>query len=285
MVPRRFGSPILASAFDETCCRSCSIVFVRRIRPRRAGMEGSVSVSPSFGTSSSSTAEPWQRTARGGTGRDVHDSPAPRSPGEGFDAATGHLVARPIDARWTLSSLHGRKVLVVEDHDDARELVASVLGAAGAEVITAASSRKRSNGIDWHNAGSIAGGSRSSRRRRLHAPAAHPRTNTYRDAALPAVALTAYARASDRERALAAGFLRLHHQAGRSAGARESDRIRPRDAILTRPRRNRVWHQGARSAWTDYGLGFQFRINVIGDSPASSTAATRNCCLSRETMY
>lgn len=34
-------------------------------------------------------------------------------------------------------ALRGRRVLVVEDHDDARELVASVIGAAGAEVTSA----------------------------------------------------------------------------------------------------------------------------------------------------
>ena len=106
-------------------------------------------------------------------------------------------------------ALHGRKVLVVEDHDDARELVASVLGAAGAEVISATSTREALDCLARHDTRPVVGGSGSSRRRRLHASAAHPRDENLGDRlALPAVAITAYARASDRERALAAGFLR-----------------------------------------------------------------------------
>ena len=101
--------------------------------------------------------------------------------------------------------LHGRKVLVVEDHDDARDLVACVLDAAGAEVTTAASSREALNGI--------AGTMPDLLLADLGLPdedgytlLRHIRANPT-SAALPAVALTAYARASDRERALAAGFL------------------------------------------------------------------------------
>ena len=101
--------------------------------------------------------------------------------------------------------LHGRKVLVVEDHDDARDLVACVLDAAGAEVTTAASTREA---LERH-AGTMPD--------LLLADLGLPDEDGYTLlrriranptlAALPAVALTAYARASDRERALAAGFL------------------------------------------------------------------------------
>ena len=97
------------------------------------------------------------------------------------------------------------KVLVVEDHADARDLVACVLDAAGAEVTTAASSREALKGI----AGTMPD--------LLLADLGLPDEDGYTllrriranptSAALPAVALTAYARASDRERALAAGFL------------------------------------------------------------------------------
>ena len=45
------------------------------------------------------------------------------------------------------SSFAWPQALVVEDHDDARDLVAYVLDAAGAEVTTAASSREALNGI------------------------------------------------------------------------------------------------------------------------------------------
>jgi CheY-like chemotaxis protein len=103
--------------------------------------------------------------------------------------------------------LRGRKVLVVEDHDDARELVVSVLGAAGAEVISARSTREALaclNSVTPHLLLADLGlpgedGYALLRRiRAMHSSA----MNT-----LPAVALTAYARASDRERALAAGFV------------------------------------------------------------------------------
>ena len=97
---------------------------------------------------------------------------------------------------------------MVEDHDDARELVASVLEAAGADVMTAASTPEAlvCMATTWPDL--------------LVADLGLPGEDGYmllshiqamkaRDgAALPVVALTAYARASDRERALAAGFQR-----------------------------------------------------------------------------
>ena len=105
-------------------------------------------------------------------------------------------------------TLHGRRVLLVEDHDDARELVANVLGAAGAEVISVTSAEEALECI----AGTmpdllladlgLPGEDGYALLQRIRA------MNTSQAQALPAVALTAYARASDRERALAAGFLR-----------------------------------------------------------------------------
>jgi CheY-like chemotaxis protein len=104
--------------------------------------------------------------------------------------------------------LHGRKVLVVEDHDDARELVARVLGEAGAEVISARSTAEALESLTV------------TRPDLLLADLGLPfedgytllqrvRAMTWADhQTIPAVALTAYARASDRERAIAAGFLR-----------------------------------------------------------------------------
>ncbi len=145
------------------------------------------------------------------------------SPGEGHGAT--FTIRLPIDRRTRVSTasetsalglsiaagvsrpLHGRKVLVVEDHDDARDLVACVLDAAGAEVTTAASTREALERI----AGTppdllladlgLPDEDGYTLLRRIRAiPTLHA-------GALPAVALTAYARASDRERALAAGFL------------------------------------------------------------------------------
>jgi CheY-like chemotaxis protein len=145
------------------------------------------------------------------------------SPGEGHGAT--FTIRLPIDRRTTASTeskgpalapsiaagllrpLHGRRVLVVEDHDDARDLVACVLGAAGAEVTTAASTSEALERIA------------AAMPDLLLADLGLPDEDGYTlltrirairtsDAdTLPAVALTAYARASDRDRALAAGFL------------------------------------------------------------------------------
>ena len=103
--------------------------------------------------------------------------------------------------------LQGRKVLVVEDHDDARELVARVLEAAGADVMTAASTRDALDRIAAAMPDLLLadlglpdedGYTLLKRIRAIPIPQAE---------ALPAVALTAYARATDRDRALAAGFV------------------------------------------------------------------------------
>jgi CheY-like chemotaxis protein len=103
-------------------------------------------------------------------------------------------------------SLSGRTVLVVEDHDDARELVASILSASGAVVMSATSSTEALRlfsetvpdllvadlGLPGEDGYALL-----QRIRAIDIPQAR---------ALPAVALTAYARPADRERALAAGF-------------------------------------------------------------------------------
>ena len=98
-------------------------------------------------------------------------------------------------------------MLVVEDHDDARELVASVLAAAGAEVMTAASTAEALDRIAGTKPDvlladlGLPGEDGYTLLRRIRAMKA------FDAEALPAVALTAYVRASDRQRALAAGFL------------------------------------------------------------------------------
>ena len=103
--------------------------------------------------------------------------------------------------------LRGNVVFVVEDDDDARELVASVLRSAGAEVMTAvsmASALDRMAGVvpdvlllDL----GLPGGDGCELLSRIR------EMKGFEARAVPAVALTAYARASDRDRALAAGFL------------------------------------------------------------------------------
>jgi hypothetical protein len=95
-------------------------------------------------------------------------------------------------------------VLVVEDEDDSRELVAAVLEAAGAEVSTAASSAEALSHLATHAPPSV-----------IVSDIGMPEEDGYRfiekalastGGGLPALALTAYARAEDRRRALNAGF-------------------------------------------------------------------------------
>ena len=111
-------------------------------------------------------------------------------------------------ASWPSNALRGRKVLVVEDYDDARELVASVIGAAGAGVTSATSTEEALKCLaeaapDLLVADlGLPGEDGYTLLERIRA------MNTPYTTALPAVALTAYARPSDRDRALAAGFLR-----------------------------------------------------------------------------
>ncbi len=101
-----------------------------------------------------------------------------------------------------LTRIAGRTILVVEDHDDARELIANVLEAAGGRVIAASTVREAMDraaegrpdllvadiGLPGEDGYDLL------RRMRTLYPG------------LPAIALSAYARSVDRDRALAAGF-------------------------------------------------------------------------------
>jgi CheY-like chemotaxis protein len=98
--------------------------------------------------------------------------------------------------------LRGRTILVVEDHDDARELIADMLERSGGRVIAAASTREAVERV------------RDVRPDLLLADLGLPGEDGYALLArfraiypdVPAIALTAYARETDRDRALAAGF-------------------------------------------------------------------------------
>jgi PAS domain S-box-containing protein len=102
----------------------------------------------------------------------------------------------------TLSVVRGRTILVVEDHDDARELIADVLERAGARVLAASTVRQALEEA------------RLARPDVLVTDLGLPGEDGYALLArfremypdVPAIALTAYARATDRSRALAAGF-------------------------------------------------------------------------------
>jgi PAS domain S-box-containing protein len=102
--------------------------------------------------------------------------------------------------------LDGVKVLVVDDEPDARELLAAGLGQCGAEVVTASSAREALEALAGGKFGVLISdigmpgedGYELISRVRALPPEAGGRT--------PAVALTAYARAEDRLRAMRAGF-------------------------------------------------------------------------------
>ena len=139
------------------------------------------------------------------------------SPGEGHGAtflfqlpsadrtlatSTGSASA-PSPGTTPAPTLRGRTILVVEDHDDARELIAGVLERSGGRVIAAASTREAVERV------------RDIRPDLLLADLGLPGEDGYallnRFRAIypdvPAIALTAYARETDRDRALAAGFV------------------------------------------------------------------------------
>jgi CheY-like chemotaxis protein len=111
----------------------------------------------------------------------------------------------PSDAPATHTALAGVTALVVDDDEDARDLVSTVLLATGAQVKTAANA---GHALDLLDAGSFGvvvsdigmpgmNGYELIRQHRLRASTS---------ARTPAIALTAYAREEDRRLALEAGF-------------------------------------------------------------------------------
>ena len=115
----------------------------------------------------------------------------------GTDAATG--VDRP-------PPLAGIRVLVVDDDADTRDLVTAVLGQSGAEVLTAASAEEALDTLARARPDvlvsdlSMPGDDGYALLERVRA------LGLDRDGRVPAIALTAFARAEDRARALAVGF-------------------------------------------------------------------------------
>jgi signal transduction histidine kinase len=105
-----------------------------------------------------------------------------------------------------LPPLAGVRVLVVDDDADARELITAVLGQSGAEVVTAASTEEALDALP------------RTRPHVLVSDLSMPGDDGYallervralgldREGRVPAVALTAFARAEDRARALAVGY-------------------------------------------------------------------------------
>jgi PAS domain S-box-containing protein len=124
--------------------------------------------------------------------------PAPQAP------AT--RVGTPAALDFVPVDLAGLRILVVDDHDDARELIARVLGECRAEVVLCASAAEALEVLERRRPAVIV------------SDIAMPEMDGYEflrrvrgrddDAArIPAIALTAFARSEDRTRALRAGFL------------------------------------------------------------------------------
>jgi len=145
------------------------------------------------------------------------------SPGEGLGATftvtlplnaahrdTNHSVQIPSIAEDVAlageTALEGLRIIVVDDEQDARDLVARILVAAGADVRSCASAAEALEAIDrWQPSVLVSDVSMPDedgyslvRKLRELAP--------NRGGDIPAVALTGYARTEDRTRALVAGF-------------------------------------------------------------------------------
>jgi len=104
------------------------------------------------------------------------------------------------------TSLAGLRILVVDDEADAREIVATILGEAGAEIATASSSRQALEQLkQWRPDLLISdigmpGESGYDLIRKVRA------LSPGEGGQIPAIALTAYARMEDRLKILSAGF-------------------------------------------------------------------------------
>ena len=124
---------------------------------------------------------------------------------DGGHGSAGTSVRVATSGPMLLSVLRGRTLLVVEDHDDAREFIVEVLEGAGARVLSGSTTLEA---VDRAT---------HVRPDLLVADLGLPGEDGYVLLAriremfpeIPALALTAYARATDRDRALAAGF--QHH--------------------------------------------------------------------------
>ncbi len=116
------------------------------------------------------------------------------------------MVRRSAGGKGKIPSLAGLRILVVDDEPDAREIVAAILGEAGAEIATASGSGQAMNLVEqWKPDLLISdigmpGESGYDLIRKVRALPAD------RGGAIPAIALTAYAHMQDRLKILSAGF-------------------------------------------------------------------------------
>ena len=119
---------------------------------------------------------------------------------------TESAIGRRVEYGRGGTSLAGLRILVVDDEPDAREIVATILGEAGAEISTASSSRQALEQVkQWRPDLLISdigmpGESGYDLIRKVRALSATE------GGQIPAIALTAYARMEDRLKIFAAGF-------------------------------------------------------------------------------
>jgi signal transduction histidine kinase len=139
---------------------------------------------------------------------------------EGFDeptlvegvegAPTSGRISEP-GPKSGVQTLDGVRVLVVDDDDDARELIKEVLSRHRAHVFTASSASEALRAMDTH-APHVLVSDVAMRGGDGYELIRHVRTRRREEGgAVPALALTAYARREDRARALNAGF-HMHAQ-------------------------------------------------------------------------
>ena len=131
----------------------------------------------------------------------------PRRPDGADGVAAPHGAERRMGSRETAHDLSGMQVLVVDDEDDARELIKRILADCNADVLTAATAAEALTLLQH------------ARPDLMVSDLGMPEVDGYglldriralgpsRGGDLPAIALTAFARSEDRIKALSSGFL------------------------------------------------------------------------------
>jgi len=121
-------------------------------------------------------------------------------------AVDAAAVQQPVPGTPTAERLDGVRVLVVEDDADTRDLVATVLAQSGAVTFTAANARDGISMAPRVRPDVLVCDLAMPDQDGLAAVRAVKAWAAEAGVALPALALTAYARAEDRDQALAVGF-------------------------------------------------------------------------------
>lgn len=138
----------------------------------------------------------------------VVELPIRRERFDELDAQKLRPTGTGCEAAFELASLAGLRVLIVEDEPDARELLTAILNRSGADVVAVGSATEALDTLNHHRAEvliSDIGMPDEDGYTLIRKVRARDRE---RGGMVPAIALTANARADDRSKALAAGFQR-----------------------------------------------------------------------------